>query len=195
MEEVDDPETMAEVLDPETTMTRATTLVLPGKGNVITPVFVEIQSHGRVPNKCPPSPDSELEQCYFSLTDKGLASVRVWLFSMFPFGTISYNNDRLVKEISHAFEKFSKQEFSSPEEAELQISMFQTEMRALILKSMPNDVMVELDEIAEKILNPKTKPTELIELKTKFVDLYIYCLLYTSPSPRDRQKSRMPSSA
>ena len=24
---------------------------------------------------------------------------------------------------------------------------------------------------------------------------YGYCLLYTSPSPRDRQKSRMPSSA
>ena len=27
------------------------------------------------------------------------------------------------------------------------------------------------------------------------VDLYTFCLLYTSPSPRDRQKSRMPSSA
>ena len=26
-------------------------------------------------------------------------------------------------------------------------------------------------------------------------DLIIPCLLYTSPSPRDRQKSRMPSSA
>ena len=25
--------------------------------------------------------------------------------------------------------------------------------------------------------------------------LYYFCLLYTSPSPRDRQKSRMPSSA
>ena len=24
---------------------------------------------------------------------------------------------------------------------------------------------------------------------------YMYCLVYTSPSPRDRQKSRMPSSA
>ena len=24
---------------------------------------------------------------------------------------------------------------------------------------------------------------------------YMFCLLYTSPSPRDRQKSRMPSSA
>ena len=27
------------------------------------------------------------------------------------------------------------------------------------------------------------------------VDLFWRCLLYTSPSPRDRQKSRMPSSA
>ena len=26
-------------------------------------------------------------------------------------------------------------------------------------------------------------------------ELSIFCLLYTSPSPRDRQKSRMPSSA
>ena len=30
-----------------------------------------------------------------------------------------------------------------------------------------------------------------IEVKGKAID----CLLYTSPSPRDRQKSRMPSSA
>ena len=28
-----------------------------------------------------------------------------------------------------------------------------------------------------------------------FFGLYLVCLLYTSPSPRDRQKSRMPSSA
>ena len=28
-----------------------------------------------------------------------------------------------------------------------------------------------------------------------FSDRYIYCLLYTSPSPRDRTRSRMPSSA
>ena len=26
-------------------------------------------------------------------------------------------------------------------------------------------------------------------------DMFLHCLLYTSPSPRDRQKSRMPSSA
>ena len=39
-----------------------------------------------------------------------------------------------------------------------------------------------------------------IEAETLFVDLGhvlqdMDCLLYTSPSPRDRQKSRMPSSA
>ena len=30
---------------------------------------------------------------------------------------------------------------------------------------------------------------------TGFRSYYLFCLLYTSPSPRDRQKSRMPSSA
>ena len=30
---------------------------------------------------------------------------------------------------------------------------------------------------------------------TSITEQYRYCLLYTSPSPRDRQKSRMPSSA
>src|SRR5674476_720219 len=32
-------------------------------------------------------------------------------------------------------------------------------------------------------------------LLLKFLDVHEICLLYTSPSPRDRQKSRMPSSA
>ena len=31
--------------------------------------------------------------------------------------------------------------------------------------------------------------------KKAYIDLMFTCLLYTSPSPRDRQKSRMPSSA
>ena len=32
-------------------------------------------------------------------------------------------------------------------------------------------------------------------VKNMHIAEYFYCLLYTSPSPRDRQKSRMPSSA
>ena len=34
-----------------------------------------------------------------------------------------------------------------------------------------------------------------IDIPQPVLDLYKLCLLYTSPSPRDRQKSRMPSSA
>ena len=33
------------------------------------------------------------------------------------------------------------------------------------------------------------------DVKTENPGVIIFCLLYTSPSPRDRQKSRMPSSA
>ena len=35
----------------------------------------------------------------------------------------------------------------------------------------------------------------LFESLSEIIDTYQPCLLYTSPSPRDRQKSRMPSSA
>ena len=41
-------------------------------------------------------------------------------------------------------------------------------------------------EKLEKAITPKTKA---------IVPVHLFCLLYTSPSPRDRQKSRMPSSA
>ena len=34
-----------------------------------------------------------------------------------------------------------------------------------------------------------------VETEKVLIDLLESCLLYTSPSPRDRQKSRMPSSA
>ena len=33
------------------------------------------------------------------------------------------------------------------------------------------------------------------DMEQEFAESGITCLLYTSPSPRDRQKSRMPSSA
>ena len=43
------------------------------------------------------------------------------------------------------------------------------------------------DGISFKATDMDTEITEIVDAKT--------CLLYTSPSPRDRQKSRMPSSA
>ena len=50
--------------------------------------------------------------------------------------------------------------------------------------------------VAEKTIggtNPFTTPSELYRLGS--ITLNQTCLLYTSPSPRDRTRSRMPSSA
>ena len=38
-------------------------------------------------------------------------------------------------------------------------------------------------------------PDKLVDTLNQYVDQVIICLLYTSPSPRDAQLSRMPSSA
>jgi hypothetical protein len=50
---------------------------------------------------------------------------------------------------------------------------------------------ISKDEIARH----RAKLLQVFNPKTKGWLQYEYCLLYTSPSPRDRQKSRMPSSA
>ena len=57
----------------------------------------------------------------------------------------------------------------------------------------------------ETVTNPMTQETSEVEVIKLFAPYtiredkngtqYSPCLLYTSPSPRDRQKSRMPSSA
>ena len=48
------------------------------------------------------------------------------------------------------------------------------------------------DGIENDALNRPLTPEEVLEQKLLREEV---CLLYTSPSPRDRQKSRMPSSA
>ena len=46
------------------------------------------------------------------------------------------------------------------------------------------------------ILEPeKAKDFHIVDTTSRSTKVYKDCLLYTSPSPRDRQKSRMPSSA
>ena len=54
----------------------------------------------------------------------------------------------------------------------------------------------QLQEI-EAVLNYLNIQLRRIRRKhfQKYLEAYNSCLLYTSPSPRDRQKSRMPSSA
>ena len=54
------------------------------------------------------------------------------------------------------------------------------------------EIVDAITSISKSIKSKKIKPESITE---KNFAKYLYCLLYTSPSPRDRQKSRMPSSA
>ena len=53
---------------------------------------------------------------------------------------------------------------------------------------------IELCETGSTVANC-LNPVTLYEGDSGTIDIANTCLLYTSPSPRDRQKSRMPSSA
>ena len=56
-------------------------------------------------------------------------------------------------------------------------------VQKVLIQELPNSLQITQNYYDALALNV---------LKTGYA---IYCLLYTSPSPRDRQKSRMPSSA
>ena len=60
-----------------------------------------------------------------------------------------------------------------------------------------SDMETKLENIQQQIDYKQQSLDNLLELRQKFVIEAYHngCLLYTSPSPRDRQKSRMPSSA
>ena len=70
-----------------------------------------------------------------------------------------------------------------------------------ILRKLQDDGRATYDQLAEQVgLSPsavlrRVKRLEESGVIDRYVALVKPCLLYTSPSPRDRQKSRMPSSA
>ena len=64
-------------------------------------------------------------------------------------------------------------------------------LEAAGLLSVALEVLVALLEVAELL----SVALEVLVALLEVVGLLSVCLLYTSPSPRDRQKSRMPSSA
>ena len=64
----------------------------------------------------------------------------------------------------------------------------------LIKKNPPNVTLIYSKRSAESF-DEIVRKYSLLELMTQCTVMCISCLLYTSPSPRDRTRSRMPSSA
>ena len=54
---------------------------------------------------------------------------------------------------------------------------------------------MEMEEIIVEWVEEAPEKVEVTVAVAEVGYLWAICLLYTSPSPRDRQKSRMPSSA
>ena len=62
-----------------------------------------------------------------------------------------------------------------------------------VIQEFLSEVNSTINDISSKVY--AVKPTKLSDVEVLIASRYRICLLYTSPSPRDRQKSRMPSSA
>ena len=62
-------------------------------------------------------------------------------------------------------------------------------LRRRLRRVLPEGESGGIDEVLDRHLKRIDSLTERVDALNKL------CLLYTSPSPRDRQKSRMPSSA
>ena len=68
----------------------------------------------------------------------------------------------------------------------LLLLLYQVLLATVVYFAWPKDALVDLTK------NPEST-SQLVDLF--FLGQYIFCLLYTSPSPRDQRGSRMPSSA
>ena len=68
----------------------------------------------------------------------------------------------------------------------------QEELKEVLLEAVKSPKAVVTQPIQESITS--TTPSPVTQTPKKSLQTHP-CLLYTSPSPRDRQKSRMPSSA
>ena len=63
-------------------------------------------------------------------------------------------------------------------------------------KDAIEEAVVDVEQLNNKLdIYLKEKNLDRFKLNWKDEPPYIFCLLYTSPSPRDRTRSRMPSSA
>ena len=79
----------------------------------------------------------------------------------------------------------------------VEVSMVIQNMISPMLESLKTHALDNEMQIPEKIMNqwPIEKSIHEEVKSSLAIDKLLSCLLYTSPSPRDRTRSRMPSSA
>ena len=68
-------------------------------------------------------------------------------------------------------------------------------LNSLFFKPVGNVVEKREKFVSNNIIEAKNKLSEVKKLEADLLTQLQSCLLYTSPSPRDKRQSRMPSSA
>ena len=100
------------------------------------------------------------------------------------FGTFSARvekeQDKIITAFNNYFNYILKDTLNYLETFQIIVNL---ENREIILQS------AQKSQLIQELINDN------IFLEKLHLRLLKYCLLYTSPSPRDRQRSRMPSSA
>ena len=113
-----------------------------------------------------------------------------------------YSQYRAWKESERATRLTDKSKQPSAEQP-LRPRTVSQQKRHARLKEIEGEIALlegQLFELAKQLESPPPNPEEVARIGENYVELqnkinFLICLLYTSPSPRDRTRSRMPSSA
>ena len=111
---------------------------------------------------------------------------------------VSVNEDRqsMVDTVVIQFSTFNNPpilDLNGPQQAGLDNEVLFTEEGRAVPLTRPGLTLFDVD--SPQLLNASVVISNRLDGALEDLVLIFNCLLYTSPSPRDRQKSRMPSSA
>ena len=101
---------------------------------------------------------------------------------------MAISRNQLVKELEPGLNALFGLEYKQYEDQAAEIYTTESSDRAF-------EEEVMLSGFASALVKPEGSGVAFDQAQETFTARYTSCLLYTSPSPRDRQKSRMPSSA
>ena len=69
------------------------------------------------------------------------------------------------------------------------------ESKLNIYEDLSREMLTKLEAAVEKISEGNNRIAQILTKHDERIEQSMNCLLYTSPSPRDKRQSRMPSSA
>eukprot|EP00828_Plagiopyla_frontata_P018066 TRINITY_DN2325_c0_g1_i8.p3 TRINITY_DN2325_c0_g1~~TRINITY_DN2325_c0_g1_i8.p3 ORF type:complete len:173 (+),score=43.79 TRINITY_DN2325_c0_g1_i8:206-724(+) len=105
------------------------------------------------------------------------------------------NEKYLTKEQAKEWKDIKKYKDNGKELTKEQKEFLNIVLDCIIKGKLGDKNYKEYKELLSKKQSGKTLSDEENKRLKELIDMIKTCLLYTSPSPRDRQKSRMPSSA